>query len=103
MQKLLNPKELELTRQLSIHARRKTAGIVTGEQRSLARGSGIEFADYREYQAGDDIRQIDWSVFLRMRRLLVKLSAEEKELTLMIIMDTSKSMSFGSPDKLESA
>ena len=99
MEKILDARDLELIRQLSIQAKRRTTGLATGEQRSLARGSGIEFADYREYQPGDDIRQVDWAVFLRMRKLMVKLCAEEKELTLMIILDTSRSMCFGQPDK----
>jgi uncharacterized protein (DUF58 family) len=81
-------------------AKRRVAGLVTGEQRSPIQGGGIEFADYREYQPGDDIRQIDWAVFLRLRRLLVRLFAEEKELTLMLLMDVSQSMRFGKPDKL---
>ncbi len=96
-------KIFELIRQLSIQAKRRITGLVTGEQRSLVRGGGIEFADYREYQPGDDIRQIDWSVFLRMRKLMVKLSAEEKELTLMIILDASRSMCFGQPEKFMAA
>lgn len=99
-QKLLDNKELQLISQLSLVAKRRIAGLVTGEQHSPVHGGGIEFADYREYQPGDDIRQIDWSVFLRLQRLLVKLCAEEKELTLMLIIDNSRSMRFGNPDKL---
>ncbi len=103
MEKILDAKDLELIRQLSINAKRRIVGLATGEQRSLVRGSGIEFADYREYQPGDDIRQVDWAVFLRLRRLLVKLCAEEKELTLMILLDTSRSMCFGQPEKFVQA
>lgn len=99
-QKLLDNKDLKLISQLSLVAKRRIAGLVTGEQRSPIQGGGIEFADYREYQPGDDIRQIDWSVFLRLRRLLIKLCAEEKELTLMLLLDNSRSMRFGKPDKL---
>jgi uncharacterized protein (DUF58 family) len=66
-------------------------------------GGGIEFADYREYVPGDDVRQVDWSVFLRFRKLLVKLCAEEKELTLMVLVDTSASMAYGTPTKLRMA
>jgi uncharacterized protein (DUF58 family) len=66
-------------------------------------GGGIEFADYREYLPGDDVRQIDWSVYLRLRRLLVKLCAEEKELTLVVLLDASRSMDYGEPNKLEVA
>ncbi len=99
-QKLLDNKDLQLISRLSLAAKRRMAGLVTGEQHSPVQGGGIEFADYREYQSGDDIRRIDWSVFLRLHRLLVKLCAEEKELTLMLIMDISRSMRFGNPDKL---
>lgn len=99
-QKLLDNKDLQLINQLSLMAKRRMAGLVTGEQHSPIQGGGIEFADYREYQPGDDVRQIDWAVFLRLHRLLVKLCAEEKELTLMLVLDNSRSMRFGKPDKL---
>lgn len=99
-ERLLGADDLQLINQLSLNAKRRVTGLVTGEQRSPIQGGGIEFADYREYQPGDDIRQIDWTVFLRLRRLLVRLFAEEKELTLMLLMDISRSMRFGKPDKL---
>ena len=81
----------------------RLSGFAAGEQRSPATGGGIEFADYREYVPGDDVRLLDWSVYLRSRKLLVKLCAEEKELTLVAIVDMSRSMDFGSPTKLELA
>jgi uncharacterized protein (DUF58 family) len=96
---LLRSGDYELIKSLSIHARKRVAGFSSGEQRSPALGGGIEFADYREYMGGDDIRQIDWPVYLRYRKLLVKLCAEEKELTLMILLDLSGSMSYGVPEK----
>jgi uncharacterized protein (DUF58 family) len=92
-----------LARGLSIRARRRLSGFAAGEQRSPATGGGIEFADYREYVPGDDVRLLDWSVYLRSRKLLVKLCAEEKELTLVSILDVSRSMDFGAPTKLELA
>jgi uncharacterized protein (DUF58 family) len=95
--------DYDLARGLSIRARRRLSGFAAGEQRSPATGGGIEFADYREYAAGDDVRLLDWSVYLRSRKLLVKLCAEEKELTLVAIVDISRSMDFGSPTKLELA
>jgi Uncharacterized conserved protein (some members contain a von Willebrand factor type A (vWA) domain) len=98
--KLLDAREYELIHQLSLVVKQRMHGLVTGEQRSPARGGGIEFADYREYQPGDDIRQVDWAVFMRLRRLLVKLCAEERELTLILMLDVSSSMNFGVPDKL---
>jgi uncharacterized protein (DUF58 family) len=88
---------------LSIRSTRRLSGFAAGEQRSPATGRGIEFADYREYVPGDDARLLDWSVYLRSRRLMVKLCAEEKELTLVAIIDISLSMDFGSPAKLELA
>lgn len=98
--KLLTAQDYQLIDQLSLMARRRMSGLVSGEQNSPVRGGGIEFADYREYQAGDDIRRVDWAVFLRLRRLLIRLCAEEKELTLLVILDISRSMRFGTPDKL---
>ena len=98
--RLLDAKDYQLIAELSLAAKRRVTGLVTGEQRSPVQGGGIEFADYREYQPGDDVRRIDWSVFLRLRRLLVRVCAEEKELTLMLILDNSRSMRFGEPDKL---
>lgn len=96
---LLDSGDYELIKSLSLRAKRRVAGFSSGEQRSPALGGGIEFADYREYLPGDDVRRIDWPVFLRFRKLLVKLCAEEKELTLMILLDSSGSMSFGRPEK----
>lgn len=92
-----------LAQGLSIKALRRLSGFAAGEQRSPATGGGIEFADYREYVPGDDMRLLDWAVYLRSRRLLVKLCAEEKELTLVALVDVSRSMDFGSPSKLELA
>ena len=92
-----------LAKGLSIRARRRLSGFAAGEQRSPATGGGIEFADYREYIPGDDARLLDWSVYLRSRKLLVKLCAEEKELTLVTLVDISRSMDYGSPSKLELA
>lgn len=101
--RLLEPGDQELAGQFKLSVRRRSAGLVTGEQRSPALGGGIEFAEYREYQPGDDVRQLDWAVYLRLNKLMVKLAAEEKELTLMVILDTSRSMAFGEPDKFRLA
>lgn len=95
--------DYELAQGLSIRARKRLSGFAAGEQRSPATGGGIEFADYREYVPGDDVRLLDWTVYLRSRKLLVKLCAEEKELTLVAIVDVSRSMDFGTPTKLELA
>lgn len=103
MESLLDPADLELIRRLSLNVKRRAAGQATGEQRSPALGGGIEFADYREYAPGDDVRQVDWTVFLRLRKLLVKLCAEEKELTLLVLVDQSASMAWGQNSKFRQA
>jgi uncharacterized protein (DUF58 family) len=95
--------DYQVAQGLSIRARKRLSGFAAGEQRSPATGGGIEFADYREYAAGDDVRLLDWAVYLRSRKLLVKLCAEEKELSLVSIIDVSRSMDFGTPKKLELA
>jgi uncharacterized protein (DUF58 family) len=96
-------RDFELAKNISLRVKRRIAGFAAGEQRSPATGGGIEFADYREYAPGDDIRLLDWSVYLRSKRLLVKLCAEEKELTLVVILDASRSMAYGRQRKLELA
>jgi len=100
---LLGPRDLELVKSLELKVRKRLAGFSAGEQRSPSTGGGIEFADYREYAPGDDVRQLDWTVYLRTRKLLVKLCAEEKELTLVTIVDASRSMAAGDPSKLATA
>ena len=102
-QSLLRAGDHELVRHFQLAVHRRATGLASGEQRSPALGGGIEFADYREYRDGDDVRQVDWTVFLRLRKLLVKLAAEEKDLTLMILIDNSRSMNFGDPDKFRLA
>lgn len=98
--RLLDASDLDLARQLTISVKRRATNPATGEQRSPSLGGGIEFADYREYIPGDDIRQVDWTIFRRLRKLMIKQSAEEKELSLMLILDNSRSMHFGDRDKL---
>ena len=101
--RLLEPQDYQLMKQLSLATKRRVTGLLIGEQRSPIQSGGIEFADYRAYQPGDDLRLIDWMVFLRLRQLLVKLCAEEKEFTLILILDLSKSMKFGEVEKLWTA
>lgn len=65
----------------------------------MAKGSSVEFADFREYIPGDDIRRIDWNVYGRMDRLYVKLFMQEQEGIYTVVLDTSASMNFGTPSK----
>lgn len=82
-------------RRLQIMASRLATGIFAGEYRSAFRGRGIEFDEVRDYQPGDDIRTIDWSVTARQDRPFVKRFIEERELTVLFVLDRSSSMAFG--------
>jgi uncharacterized protein (DUF58 family) len=86
--------------QLELASRRLTAGRMKGERRSTKRGQSVEFADYRNYAAGDDLRQLDWNVYARLERLFVKLFVEEEDVTVHLLVDASRSMDYGEPSKL---
>jgi uncharacterized protein (DUF58 family) len=86
--------------QLELVVRRLYAGRTQGEKRSRRRGAGSEFADYRDYVQGDDLRHVDWNVYGRLDRLFLKLFHVEEDLRLGIYLDTSRSMSYGDPSKL---
>ncbi len=88
---------------LELVVRRLFAGRTQGEKRSKRRGTGSEFADYREYTQGDDLRHIDWNVYGRLDRLFLKLFHVEEDLRLSIFVDTSLSMGQGDPSKLQHA
>lgn len=77
----------------------RMSGGRSGGRRSVGKGSSVEFADFREYIPGDDIRRIDWNVYGRMNRLYVKLFMQEQEGIYTIVLDTSASMNFGTPSK----
>jgi uncharacterized protein (DUF58 family) len=86
--------------QLELASRRLTAGRMKGERRSVRRGQSVEFADYRNYAAGDDLRQLDWNVYARLERLFIKLFVEEEDVTVHVLVDASRSMDIGEPNKL---
>jgi uncharacterized protein (DUF58 family) len=88
---------------LSLMTRRAMAGAMQGERRSVRRGSSVEFADFRPYTIGDDIRQIDWNLYARLERLFLKLFVAEEELTVHFLLDTSNSMNWGEPNKFDFA
>ena len=85
---------------LAIASRRLVSGRTRAERRSKKTGSGIEFADHREYAPGDDFRHLDWKLYGRSERLLLKLFQEEEDLSVYVLLDTSASMDFGAPPKL---
>jgi len=75
-------------------------GGLKGGRRSVKRGQSVEFADYRDYTLGDDLRQLDWNVYARLEKLFVKLFVEEEDVTITLIVDASASMATGRPEKL---
>jgi uncharacterized protein (DUF58 family) len=75
-------------------------GGLKGGRRSVKRGQSVEFADYRDYTIGDDLRQLDWNVYARLERLFVKLFVEEEDVTVTLLVDASASMATGRPEKL---
>jgi uncharacterized protein (DUF58 family) len=85
--------------QLDILSRKLLAGKMKGERRSKRRGQSVEFADYRNYVIGDDLRFIDWNIYARLDKLFLKLFLEEEDLALYIIVDVTKSCDYGDPNK----
>ncbi len=75
-------------------------GGLKGGRRSVKRGQSVEFADYRDYSMGDDLRQLDWNVYARLEKLFVKLFVEEEDVTITLLVDASASMAAGHPQKL---
>ena len=75
-------------------------GGLKGGRRSVKRGQSVEFADYRDYTPGDDLRQLDWNVYARLEKLFVKLFIEEEDVTISLLVDASASMTYGTPSKL---
>src|SRR5437762_2609226 len=85
--------------QLDVMSRKMLAGKMKGERRSKRRGQSVEFADYRNYSIGDDLRFIDWNIYARLDRLFLKLFLEEEDLALYVLVDVSKSCDYGNPNK----
>ncbi|MBN2712097.1 MAG: DUF58 domain-containing protein [Planctomycetes bacterium] len=99
-EKLLDEDFMRRIESLSLVSRKIFRGKVKGERRSKKRGYSSEFADYRNYVEGDDLRFIDWNIYGRLDRLFLKLFLEEEDLHVHLVVDTSASMSFGTPSKL---
>ena len=100
---LLTAQFLKQIDRLRIHSQGTFRGRFKGERRSLNRGTGVEFADYRPYEIGDDLRYVDWNVYARLDRLFIKLFRADEDLFISILLDNSKSMGFGEPTKLACA
>lgn len=93
----MTPEILKAVKGIELRTRALVNSLFTGGYRSVFRGQGIEFAEVREYQQGDDFRTIDWNVSARMGHPFVKTFHEERELTLLLIVDQSGSLRFGRP------
>lgn len=87
-------KTLRKLDRLALVASQVRAGVMKGERRSTKRGTSIEFADYRNYVRGDDLRRIDWNVYARLEKPFIKLLEEEEDLAVHVLVDTSRSMNW---------
>ncbi|HEY2923788.1 MAG TPA: DUF58 domain-containing protein [Candidatus Eisenbacteria bacterium] len=96
---MITPELLAQVRRLTIRSRRAVEEVFAGSYRSAFRGKGLEFSEVREYVAGDDVRSIDWNVTARHGRPFVKRFDEERELTVVLALDLSGSLRFGSRAK----
>ncbi|HXV76284.1 MAG TPA: DUF58 domain-containing protein, partial [Candidatus Polarisedimenticolaceae bacterium] len=102
----MNPREvIRRVRRLEIRTRRLVDQSLAGSYHSVFRGRGMEFSEVREYVAGDDVRTIDWNVSARIGHPFVKKFTEERELTVVMLVDASGSGSFGTAPatKMETA
>lgn len=100
---LLSPSLLAQLERMELVSRKIFRGRMKGERRSRRKGQSVEFADFRNYVAGDDLRFIDWNTYARLDKLFLKLYLEEEDLHFYSLIDVSPSMNFGSPTKLEYA
>jgi uncharacterized protein (DUF58 family) len=85
--------------QLDVVSRKLLAGKMKGERRSKRRGQSVEFADFRNYVIGDDLRFIDWNIYARLEKLFLKLFLEEEDLAVYVLVDISRSVDYGEPNK----
>jgi uncharacterized protein (DUF58 family) len=92
---LFDEPTLRKLNQLTLVASRVRSGALKGERRSSRRGSSVEFADYRNYAPGDDLRRLDWNIYARLERPFIKLLEEEEDLAVHILVDGSQSMNWG--------
>jgi len=103
-ERLFDEATLRKLEQLTLIAHRVRAGVMKGERRSTKHGTSIEFADYRDYSRGDDLRRLDWNVYARLDRPFIKLLEEEEDLTVHVLLDASASMDWppnGAPGPLD--
>lgn len=95
-QKYLDPRALARVKSLELRTRQVVEGLISGRHRSPHQGSSVEFAQHRQYVQGDDVRHIDWKVYGRSDKLYIKQFQEETQLQILLVVDASESMTFGS-------
>jgi uncharacterized protein (DUF58 family) len=100
---LLSPELMAQLERLELVSRKIFRGRLKGERRSTRKGRSVEFADFRGYVPGDDLRFIDWNTYARLDRLFLKMFFEEEDLHFYALLDASASMNFGTPTKLRYA
>src|SRR3954469_14758780 len=100
---LLDPDFLARLQRLEIVSKKIFVGKMKGERLSRRKGQSVEFADYRNYVVGDDLRFLDWNLFARLDKLFLRLFLEEEDLHVYLLVDNSLSMDFGTPSKLHYA
>ena len=100
---LLSPQLLAKLEQMELVSRKIFRGRMKGERRSPRKGQSVEFADFRNYVPGDDLRFVDWNTYARLDRLFLKMFLEEEDLHFYTLIDASGSMDFGQPTKLRYA
>lgn len=103
VRELFPPEFLARLEGLSMVGKMRAAGRYTGERRSVRKGTSIEFADYRSYAPGDDLRYLDWNILSRLDKPFIRTYHEEEDLLFVVIVDHSRSMGFGTPTKLDHA
>jgi len=100
---LLSSEFMHQLDRLDVLSRKVLHGKLKGERRSKKRGQSVEFADYRNYVVGDDLRFIDWNLYARLDRFFLRLFMEEEDLAVSVLFDVSQSMDWGDPAKLDYA
>ena len=100
---LLSPELLARLEKMELVSRKIFRGRMKGERRSPRKGQSVEFADFRNYVPGDDLRFVDWNTYARLEKLFLKMFLEEEDLHFYALIDASSSMDFGEPTKLKYA
>lgn len=98
-----DPVFLEKLRALHIVTNKLFHGRLRGKRRSMKKGSSIEFAEFRRYTPGDDFRFIDWNIMARLQKVMIRSFWDEENISVHLLIDTSSSMRFGTPSKLQYA